>query len=188
MTEDMFAEAGHEGPVTVSLARRVKPGRETDYEAWVSGVVAEASVFPGHRGASVLRPRQAGGEYVIIYRFDTYAQCRAWEESPQRAAWLDKLEGVIEGDPEVKRVTGLETWFDLPEVPAAKSPSPHKMALVLIVVVFVLVWALNVLLGPLMTGWPLPLRVLVIAVIQVVLMTYLVMPRVTRMLKGWLFR
>jgi len=85
-------------------------------------------------------------------------------------------------------VTGLETWFDLPEVPAAKTPSPHKMALVLIVVVFVLVWALNLLLGPVMAGWPLPLRVLTIATIQVLLMTYLVMPRVTRLLKPWLFR
>lgn len=188
MTEDVFAEAGDEGPVTVSLARRVQPGREADYEAWISGVIAEADGFPGHQGVNVLRPRAPGGEYVIIYRFDTYAHCKAWEESPERAGWLERLEGMVVGEPEVKRVTGLETWFDLPEVPAAKKPPPHKMALVLIVVVFVLVWALNILLAPIMDGWPLPARVLTVAVIQVLLMTYVVMPPVTRVLKGWLFK
>lgn len=188
MTQDIFAEAGQEGPVTVSLARRVRPGREAEYEAWISGVVTEADRFPGHLGASVLRPRHPGGDYVIIYRFDTYEHCRAWEDSPERGRWLERLDGLVEGDPQVKRVTGLETWFDLPEVPAAKTPSPHKMAVVLIAVVFVLVWALNLLLGPWIADWPLPLRVVVIATIQVLLMTYLVMPRVTRLLKGWLFR
>lgn len=188
MTHQVYAEAGQEGPVTVSLARRPRPGREADYETWISGVVAEASAFPGHQGASVLRPRRPGGEYVIIYRFDSYAHCKGWEDSPQRAAWLEKLAGLVEGEDAVKRVTGLESWFDLPEVPAAKTPAPHKMALVLIAVVFVLVWALNVVLGPVMTDWPLPLRVLVVATIQVLLMTYVVMPRVTRLLKGWLFK
>ncbi|MFA7429620.1 MAG: antibiotic biosynthesis monooxygenase [Rhodospirillaceae bacterium] len=188
MTADVFAQAGEEGPVTVSLARRVRPGREADYEAWISGVIAEAGNFPGHQGASVLRPRRPGGEYVIIYRFDTYAHCKAWEESTARAHWLERLDDMIEGEPQVKRVTGLETWFDLPEVPATAKPSPHKMALVLMVVVFILVWALNLLLGPFINNWPLPLRVLAVAIIQVLLMTYVVMPKVTKMLRGWLFK
>ncbi|MGC2856261.1 antibiotic biosynthesis monooxygenase [Novispirillum sp. DQ9] len=185
---EVFARPGDEGPVTVSLARRPRPGREADYEAWISGVIAAASPFPGHQGASVLRPRAPGGEYVIIYRFDTYAHCRAWEESAQRAEWLAKLDDMVEGDAAVKRVTGLETWFDLPEVPAAAKPAPHKMALVLIVVVFVIVLLLNLALVPFIAGWPLPLRILTVAVIQVLLMTYVVMPQVTRLLKGWLFR
>lgn len=189
MTTDVFAQAGEEGPVTVTLARQVRPGREADYEAWISGVVEEASHFAGHQGASVLRPHGAGGDYVIIYRFDSYAHCKAWEDSPQRARWLDRLGDMVVGEPSVKRVTGLETWFDLPEVPAAtKPPPPHKMAIVLIVVVFVLVYIFNLLLGPLMDGWPLALKVLTIATIQVLLMTYLVMPRVTKLLRGWLFR
>jgi antibiotic biosynthesis monooxygenase (ABM) superfamily enzyme len=53
------------------------------------------------------------------------------------------------------------------------------MALVLVAVVFVLVLALTLLLGPVMAGWPLPLRVLVTVAIQVGLMTYVIMPRLT---------
>ncbi|MCF8480200.1 MAG: antibiotic biosynthesis monooxygenase [Rhodospirillum sp.] len=190
MADSLFTEAGSEGPVTVSLSRKVKPGRDADYEAWISGVVAEASVFPGHQGAHVLRPRQPGGEYVLIYRYDTYAHCQAWEDSLERAKWLAKLDDLVEGEATMKRVTGLESWFDLPEVPVAAKPPPHKMAITLIVVVFVIVWPLNVYVGPVLTdlGLPLPVKIFVIATIQVLLMTYLVMPRVTRLIRGWLFK
>jgi antibiotic biosynthesis monooxygenase (ABM) superfamily enzyme len=45
-----------DGPVTVSVARRVRPGREAQYEAWVRGITAAAARFPGHLGINVLRP------------------------------------------------------------------------------------------------------------------------------------
>ncbi|MCB2101933.1 MAG: antibiotic biosynthesis monooxygenase [Rhodobacterales bacterium] len=176
------------GPVTVSIARKVRPGREADYEAWVKGITATASVFPGHLGVNVLRPSAATGhEYVIIYRFDSYAHCRAWDTSPERAHWVDRLGDMVEGEARTKRVTGLEFWFDLPEMPAAAAPSPHRMALTLMVVVFVLVVGLNLVLGGWMADLPMVARVAVTVVLQVLLMTYVVMPRVTRLLKGWLY-
>ena len=36
---EITVEPGQEGPVTVSISRRVKPGREADYEAWLHGIV-----------------------------------------------------------------------------------------------------------------------------------------------------
>jgi len=180
--------AADEGPVTVSVARRVRPGREAAYEAWVRGITSAAAGFPGHQGINVLRPSVAtGGEYVLIYRYDSYAHARQWEESAERAQWLEQLGPLVAGEERRKRVTGLEFWFDLPEVPAAARPSPHKMALVLFVVVYVLVLGLNLALAPLLGGAPLWFRLLLVIGIQVLLMTYLVMPRVTRLLKPWLY-
>ena len=138
------------GPVTTSISRKVIPGREADYEAWVQGITAQALTFSGHMGVNVIRPTPPSSEYVSIFRFDTYTHSRDWEESAIRAEWLARLEGITEGEDLVEKGTGLEFWFSLPELPAAH-PSPHKMALVL-------------------------------------LMTYLVMPRVTRLLKSWLYR
>ena len=88
----------------------------------------------------------------------------------------------------MQRGTGLEFWFDLPELPVNKHPSPHKMALVLITVVYVLVIMLNPLLAPVLVDTSLWLRTAVIVVLQVLLMTYLVMPRVTRLLHSWIFK
>ncbi len=175
-------------PVTVSVSRKVVPGREQDYEAWVRGISALAASFPGHQGVNVLRPSPAtDNKYVVIYRFASYADSRKWEESSEREVWIDKLDGLAEGEPDYKKVTGLEFWFDLPEVPVAAKASPHKMALTLIVVVFCLVYALQLAVGSMLETWPLWARVLLAVSVQVILMTYLVMPRVTRLLKNWLY-
>lgn len=182
-------QPGEEGPVTVSIARRVRSGMEPEYERWLSGVISAAEGFPGHLGAYVLRPSaQTDNEYVIIYRFDTYAHCRAWERSEERQRWLDALGELVEGEPEVKAATGLEFWFDLPEVPVAAKPSPHKMAITLVAVVYVLLSAVQWVLAPLIAGLPSAMAMFIVVAIQVVLLTYIVMPQVTRLLKGWLYR
>jgi antibiotic biosynthesis monooxygenase (ABM) superfamily enzyme len=180
-----------EGPITITVSRTVKPGREADYEAWSKEIIRAGSAFPGFLGVNVLKPaRETGGEYVSIYRFDTYAHGRAFQNSSERAKLLKQLEDrdIVEGEPDIKQVTGLETWFELPEVPASATPSPHRMAIVLIGVVFVLVLAISYTLGPYMQSLPLAVRVLILVTLQVLLMTYVVMPRVTRLLKNWLYK
>jgi antibiotic biosynthesis monooxygenase (ABM) superfamily enzyme len=174
------------GPVTVSISRRVTPGREADYEAWVQGITGRALTFPGHMGVNVICPTPPYTEYVTIFRFDSYQHSRDWEDSDVRATWLDRLEGIVEGETAVEKGTGLEFWFSLPELPAAH-PSPHKMALVLLVVVYVLVLALNYLLSPWINDWLPAARVFLLVLLQVLLLTYVVMPRVTKLLKGWLY-
>lgn len=182
-----ICQPGDEGSVTVSISRKIKAGSEQAYEAWVSGVIEAASSFPGHLGTNVLRPSAATRyEYVLIYRFDSYQNCQSWEESELRQQWLDRLDGLVEGCATTQRGTGLEFWFDLPELPIAK-PAPGKMALVLVVVVYVLVMALNILFDPLLDSMPMWLRTFCVVTAQVLLMTYLVMPHVTRLLKGWLY-
>lgn len=176
-------------PVTVSVARKVKPGKEAEYENWLRGVTAASRQFPGHQGTNVLRPSDATkGEYVIIYHFDTYAHAQDWEDSAERAEWIAKLPELVEGKATRKRVTGLEFWFDLPSIPAVAKTVPYKMAITLAVVVYSMVLLLSTILRPLIHEWPFWGKLLVVVPIQVTLMTYVVMPRVTQLLKGWLFR
>ncbi|WP_096701000.1 antibiotic biosynthesis monooxygenase [Magnetospirillum sp. 15-1] len=179
---------GQTGPVTVSIARKAVPGREADYEAWISRVTAEVSRWPGYQGVNVLRPAAATEyAYVTIYRFSNWEQCHAFEKSEERAEFLLELEGMVEGEGLVKRVTGLEFWFDLPEVPAQIRPSPHKMALVVTLVAYGVVMGLSFTVGPQIAGLPVWLRALIMVTAQVVLMTYVFMPQVTRLLRPWLF-
>ncbi|EIJ36702.1 hypothetical protein [Thiothrix nivea] len=46
---------GQECPVTVSVARKVKAGKEAAYEDWLHGVNAAAHRFQGHQGSNVFR-------------------------------------------------------------------------------------------------------------------------------------
>ncbi|MGI1662787.1 antibiotic biosynthesis monooxygenase [Palleronia sp. KMU-117] len=166
-------------PVTVVVRRKVRPGREADYEAWLSRLVdSVAREFPGYLGAEFHRP-DPGGAYRSVFRFDSLAHLEAFERSDLRARMLGEGAELFEADAAWDRMTGLEFWFDPPPGTRLPQPSPHRMALVLIAVVFGLVLALNLALGPLMTGWPLPLRLLVTVAIQVGLMTYVVMPWLT---------
>jgi antibiotic biosynthesis monooxygenase (ABM) superfamily enzyme len=177
-----------EGPVTVIIARKAKPGREADYEAWISRVTAEVSGWPGYQGVNILRPGVATDfAYVTIYRFTTWEHCNAFEKSEERARLLQDLEGMVEPEAEIKKVTGLEFWFDLPEVPVQARPSPHKMALVVTMVAYGVVMGLNLTIGPLITSFPLWLKALIMVSAQVLLMTYIFMPQATKLLRRWLF-
>jgi hypothetical protein len=175
-------------PVTIVVRRRVKPGREKDYEAWLQRLTkGAADKFKGYLGAEFHRPASAGGEYRSVFRFDSLPNLEAFERSDFRAAMLAEAAPMFAADANWERMTGLEFWFDPPPGTKVPQPSPHRMALVLIAVVFTLVLILNLTLGPLMTGWPLPLRVLGTVIIQVGLMTYVIMPRLTPLIARFIY-
>lgn len=166
-------------PVTVVVRRKVKPGREADYEAWLDRLTKGAArEFPGYLGAEFHRPAK-GGTYRSIFRFDTVEHLEAFETSEFRARMLAEGSAFFETDAAWDRMTGLEFWFDPPPGTLLPQPSPHRMALVLMAVVFCLVFGLNLTVGPLIAGWPLAARILLTVAIQVGLMTYLVMPWLT---------
>lgn len=173
--------------VTVSVGRDVIAGRERDYEQWISSITAQSSLFPGHLGVNVLRPTAGSRRYTIIYRFDNIAHAEAWQQSSQRQQWMSKIDGMVDGEAEFKTATGLEAWFDFPQVAGNKQPVKWRMSLVLMFVVYNLIIAINYLLAPWIGDWGLHARTAVVVALQVVLMTYLVMPRVTHYIKGWLY-
>jgi antibiotic biosynthesis monooxygenase (ABM) superfamily enzyme len=178
---------GANGPVTTTVIRRVKPGHEPFYEQFLEGIIEAASRFPGHLGVEVFRPEHAsGGEYQIVYRFDTGEHLRAWLDSDERAAWLERAEPHVIGPMRTRFVTGLETWFTLPGQPAAPPP-PYKMALVTWITIFPLITLVVVVLGPLLKDLALVPSLAITTALTVPIMTWLVMPRVTRLLRRWLY-
>ncbi|MDP2081601.1 MAG: antibiotic biosynthesis monooxygenase [Pseudotabrizicola sp.] len=174
-------------PVTITVRRRVRPGRETDYEAWLQRLTqGAAEAFPGYLGAEFHRPG-ADGIYRNVFRFDTPEQLEAFEGSEFRARMLAEAAPIFAADAAWERMTGLEFWFDAPPGTRLPQPSPHRMALVLIAVVFALVLILNLVLGPVMSGWPLALRLLVLVTIQIGLMTYVIMPSLTPLIARFIY-
>jgi antibiotic biosynthesis monooxygenase (ABM) superfamily enzyme len=177
------------GPATLIFARRVKPGRELAYKSWVAGFRESSRRAKGFLGAGTMGRGATGNEYISVVRFDTFDNLRVWEESELRHEWLAKLPpDTVEGEAEVRRLEGMEFWFTAPGVSASTGPSPHKMALVLFAVVFVLVSGLTPLARTFLATAPQEVRILLMVAVQVGLMTYVIMPRVTRLLGRWLLR
>jgi uncharacterized protein len=176
-----------DGPVTVAVSRTVKAGAEAAFEEWLRGVCGVATQFPGHMGVSVLSPADAQSRtYVLIFRFDTLQHLAAWNESAERAEWIARARPLTTGEPRVQVTTGLEHWFP---APAGSGPPPrHKMALLTWLILFPLVLTLPAAVTPHLAMLPWPLPTAVITAAMVTLMTYVVMPRVTKVFRHWLFR
>jgi uncharacterized protein len=173
--------------VPPTVTRRVKPGHEAFYEQFLEGIVSAASGFPGYLGVEVFRPQSASaGEYRTVYRFDTPEHLRAWLDSDIHAAWLERAEPHVIGPMHTSFVTGLESWFTLPGQPET-APPPYKMALVTWITIFPLITAIVAVTGPLLEGLPLAVRLGITTALAVPLMTWVVMPRVTRLLRRWLY-
>jgi uncharacterized protein len=173
--------------VTVVISQIVKPGCEIAYEAWLKEITSVSRTYLGHLGTNVIRP-QTGvrSEYVIIFRFDGYENLQAWMTSRDREYWLNKAKTLVESDPHVQQISGLEAWFSLPGQPL-KTPPRYKTALLTWGAVYVLINLLNTLITPLLRGLPPLIASLIITIIMVVLLTYVIMPRVSRLFSKWLY-
>jgi antibiotic biosynthesis monooxygenase (ABM) superfamily enzyme len=174
-------------PVTIVVTRRVRPGREADYEAWLARLLSEAKRLRGYLGTTVQRPRAGEREYTSISRFATVDDLRAFEESELRARALAEVVDLVEADARWDRLTGLELWFTPPPGTIAPQPSRFRMALVMIVVVYGLVLSIGTVVAHVLEAAPMPLRLLVTITIEVFLMTYVIMPRLTRALARWIY-
>ena len=174
-------------PVTAIISHVVRSGRKQGYEEWIRGIGVAAKTFEGHQGVSIIRPRdRARPEYVVILRFDCYDHLKQWLESETRREWIERLQPLIEKPEDIQTLTGLETWFTLPESPLKTPPRRYKMALVTWLGVFVTLAILSRLLAPLLSRLPLLLSQLVTTGLVVCLLTYFVMPNLTRLFHRWL--
>jgi len=175
-------------PVTTMITRRVRPGREKDYEHWISEIGKVAMDYAGHQGVTVLGPH--GGppvSYTVIFTFDTAANLQRWMTSEDRRAQLGLGESLTLDDEDVQTLTGLERWFTLPNRIVTQPPPRYKMALLTALGVYPLLLLLSYILNPLIGGWPLALRLLVSLSIGIPLMTWHIMPLLSRVFFDWLY-
>ncbi|MEV6810957.1 antibiotic biosynthesis monooxygenase [Micromonospora sp. NPDC051296] len=185
----------HAAPVTVAVARRADPARTDEMVAWMRAGTALAEAFPGFLGAGWVRSAPGSGEWHMLYRFADQDTLRRWEESPQRHWWLTSAQGIVEHT-RIERRTGIEGWFDPPREEIVErldaaptvppSPPRWKQAVTIWLAFFPLSLTATLLTGRLLPGLPTPARVLVMTLTLTPLMTYLVLPRITRVLQWWL--
>jgi uncharacterized protein len=174
--------------VTTIISQKVKHGREEEYENWIRGISHAAQQFEGHNGVTILRPQDCDRpEYFIILQFTSEYYLQQWLNSQIRKDWIDRSHSFIEQAQNIQVLTGLETWFTLPHKPMQRPPARYKMAILTTVCVFTLVNLYNWLLSGLLANLPPLLRSLIVVVLVVLSLTYVVMPRLTKLFHGWLF-
>ena len=189
-------------PVTIIVKRIAKKDRIKEFEEWLSGISKEVSRQEGSIGIDIIRPTpnttnsKSKSEYVVIFRFNSYENLEKWEKSPIRNEWLQKGRKLAESDPDVQKMTGLEFWFtpyfkdeSSPLIPL-QPPPRYKMVIVTIPVISILLLTLVPQINFLteMLSIPFPVRLVIALTIIVLLMSYVIMPLLTKLLKFWLFK
>jgi len=171
-------------PIHVAITRRVRAGCEAEFQQALRDFFQTSFAHGGVLGASMLIPPPGSDsrEYGILRTFANEKERDAFYGSPLFKAWDERARTMTEGEPVYRQLHGLEAWFRSPHTP----PPRWKMAVVTLLGVYPVSLLIGVVLSPALKKLPLALNLFVVSAIIVGLLTWVVMPFVTRLLHGWL--
>jgi antibiotic biosynthesis monooxygenase (ABM) superfamily enzyme len=173
--------------VTVVVSHPVNPSDEDAFLAWHERVADAERGFAGFRGAELFPPVTGiQEEWTALYRFDSDEHLDAWLESAERQRLLD--EGKRFKNFSLKRISApFGSWF----APASgegggEAPAQWKTALSVLVGLYPTVVLLSLAITELWKKAELWESLLIGNILSVALLTWVVMPIVTRALRFWL--
>ena len=131
MTEFMNKKSGYgehsSKEVTEVICRNIAAGHEKDYDDWLERFMISERQFPGYLGTTIIAPGgNTSSVRYVINRFSDQASLDAWEKSKVALSLIDEVNKYAT----LQRVTGLETWFNLPNLKTISAPPKWKMAIV----------------------------------------------------------
>ena len=112
--------------VTVIIGQSVRRETEQEFLAWQHDLNEAASRYPGFVAAEVAAPTEAQPDWVVVYRFDSIANLRAWLNSSTRQERLAIGSQYFDGPPTQQIVGGAAKPADqLVTVVATHRVAPH---------------------------------------------------------------
>lgn len=181
------AESPH-APVTIVRIHYVKEGCEQQFEEELKRLEAPFSNVPGNLGFLVFRPGNArDGVYRIVYKFASQEPLDAWHNSPEYRAWQETERILTIAPPGTRTLSGLETWFTLPGQNVLKPPTKARQAVVTWCAALPVSIVISLLTGPFLDGEPFLVQKVVFVTLLVVLLTWVVMPWISRVAAGFLY-
>ena len=172
------------------ISEIVKPGSQKDFEAWSKGINKVVSRQPGFISSDILRPRDPNHlEYIIIVRFENSDALNVWQASETFKTIFKEAEPYLVSHRSQQQSHGIEQWFELPahQIHQIKKPAFYKLVFMGILAVYPLVLLANFLLKPIAHMLPYWFVILISVIFISVLMTYPVMPVISKMLSTWLY-
>lgn len=145
-----------------------------------------ASKFAGYQGVDVVQP-QPGGDagWRVLVHFATEEELRHWRSSSTARRWQARADALTLGAPRIERVNGLETWFTLPTRDASPPPK-WKTAIISAIGIYPLLLTVPPLLGTVTEGLPAWAGTIVSVIVMSPLITWVVMPAVSRIFRPFL--
>ena len=194
---DRTAEGGGSHAFEIVKAA-VAPGEEKAYRSLRAALDAQAATFPGFVGVEAVPPMPGDTDWTVVLAFESDADLLRWRTSPERAELLGRIHQVAD-DHDWVLPTGFAQWSSRNGRDPAGAPA-WKQAMTALAVLYAVVSVLNITLGNFIgkglsvegskvvpgLGLPFPVVVFVGNAVGTILLTWVLMPIVTRLLNWWL--
>lgn len=179
---------GLAGTAALVITHDVKAGEEARYEKWLADILHEVGGKPGYLGREIFRPAPGTNTYTSVVRFVSAKQLNDWVASDARRDFVARASGLLEEGDRHEIRTGVDFWFTPKGSPA---PARWKQFLLTTSAVYPLSLIIPRLLAPLFEAAPALghrlVAALLMAAILTGLLTFVVMPPYTRLMRRWLF-
>lgn len=184
----LVASAGDDGGLaTVVVSHPVRSEDEPAFLDWQQRMTDAERIFPGFRGSELFRPVPGiQDDWTAVYRFASDEDLERWLSSDAREELL--REGQRFKEFQLRKITSsFGSWFSFDDASeGAAPPAPWKTAMSVLVGLYPTVVLLTLALSELWPSAKLWESLLVGNVVSVALLTWVVMPLVTRALRFWL--
>ncbi|MCU0706978.1 MAG: antibiotic biosynthesis monooxygenase [Pirellula sp.] len=171
--------------VHCAVTRRVRPGCEEQFDEQLLAFVRQSIATDGVVGVHILRPAPGNNdrEYGVLRSFESEAAAEKFYASDVFNRWLLDVEPLVEGEPEHRKLTGLEAFF---RSERGWMPPRWKMAILTFMGVLPVALLWSHLLGPMLSNQHWLVRAASINVAVVSTLTWVVMPFLTKLFHSWL--
>lgn len=181
-----------------AITTHIPPSQEHAYAALRAEMDAAVAPAPGFVSVETFPPAPGDDTWVTMITFQSQADLDAWYASPRRQALVAKIHALAPD--EVRTLpTGFGQWFSVNAVSMVQTPA-WKQAMTVLAVLFAMVSVLNLTIGDAVgQGWtidgqpiykglglPFPMVVFIGNAVGTALLTWVLMPIVTRLMAWWL--
>jgi len=180
----VFAAAAGDPGVRMVTSYLLRDEGRAVHRAVHDDVMSELRNYSGFREREILDAVPGvQPETVVILTFDDETSLRTWLDSDERARLLSRLDPHIEGTFTTNVLGGFAGWFTFD---TAAEPKRWKQAAVVLLALFPTVLLITYVRTLLWPDAPLVPAVFVGNVIGVAILTWVLMPPLTRKLSRWL--
>jgi antibiotic biosynthesis monooxygenase (ABM) superfamily enzyme len=184
--EFFFAHSRRQaGTASSVFAYRIRPEREADFQEWRRRILEEVRTYDGFLGTESFDTLDSSNpEFVVVVRFDNRANLDAWLAADIRKTFMKEVRSYVDHYSLRRISSGFEGWFDTSE--NKNPPASWRQAMVILTALFPVIMTLRQLLLPVFAVLPMPAAFLVLLTVDIAVLTYVVMPRFSRLMNFWL--
>lgn len=182
--EQRLVQTDPSAAVTAVMSQQVPERNRMGFRRAHAEITLVMRDFPGFVASELLEPVPGVQEdTIVLFSFASRQDLDGWLGSPERRSVLDLIEPLIEGERTLNVVGGFAGWFTTDRT---AEPPRWKQAVAVLIALFPTTLTLSVVQQAFFDDVPWVPALFVSNVAGIAILTWLLMPAVTRLLGPWL--